>query len=119
MHKRSDQAGIGMIGFLFVAIVVIAAALMAFRTIPSYIEYFTIKKAVEGALADTPDGSTVSIQKAFERRIGADYVDSVNWRDLQVLKQGNDIIGNIVWEKRLPLFYNISLMLDFEVNVTK
>lgn len=117
MHKR--QAGISLIGFLFVAAVVIVVALVAFRTVPSYIEYYTVKTAVDGALKDTPDGSPVLVRKAFERRIGADYVDSVSWQDLQVSKQGNDIVGNITWEKRLPLFYNVSLLLEFEVNETR
>ncbi len=119
MHTRHAQHGLTLVGFLFVVAVVIIFALVAFRTIPSYIEYYTVKKAVQGALDDSPDGTAISVKKAFERRIGADYVDSVSWQDLQVQKQGNDIVGTISWEKRLPLFYNISLLLDFEVTATK
>ncbi len=38
-----------MIGFLFVAAVVLVVALLAFRMIPAYIEYYTIQKALESA----------------------------------------------------------------------
>ena len=53
--KRRAQRGLSMIGFLFVAAVVLVVALLAFRMIPSYIEYYTVQKALEGALADSND----------------------------------------------------------------
>jgi hypothetical protein len=59
------------------------------------------------------------VRKAFETRIEVDYVDSVDWRDLVVSKDGNDIVGSISWQKKLPLFYNVSLLLDFDVNETR
>ena len=55
---RRRQRGLSMIGFLFVAAVVLVVALLAFRMIPAYIEYYTIQKALEGALADSNDLST-------------------------------------------------------------
>lgn len=119
MVKRSHQQGLSTIGFLFVAIVVIAAVLAAIRVIPSYIEWYTVRKAVVSALRDVPDGSPVAVRKAFETRIETDYVDSVSWQDLVVSKDGNDIVGSISWEKKLPLFYNVSLLLDFDVNETR
>jgi Tfp pilus assembly major pilin PilA len=119
MDRRSRQRGLSAIGFLFVAVVVIAAALAAVRVIPSYVEWYTVRKAVVSALRDVPDGSPAAVRKAFETRIETDYVDSVNWQDLVVSKDGNDIVGSISWQKRLPLFYNISLLLDFDVNETR
>ncbi|MEP7062626.1 MAG: DUF4845 domain-containing protein [Betaproteobacteria bacterium] len=115
MHKRNGQTGLTIVGFLFVAAVVVVFALVGFRMLPSYIEYYTVKKAVAGALDDAVDGQPATVRRFFERRIGADYVDSVRWQDLEVTKQNNQIVGTISWEKRLPLVYNISLMLDFEV----
>ncbi len=116
MVKRSRQRGLSLLGFLFVTAVVIIAVLFAFRVIPSYIEYYTVKKAVAGALHDGNDMSTQAIRKSFGRRIAADYVDSVTENDLQVSKSGNDIVGSVSWQTKLPLFYNISLLLDFDVN---
>ena len=119
MEMRNRQRGLSAIGFLFVAIVVLAFVLGAIRVVPSYIEWYTVRKAVAGALHDAPDGSAAAVRKAFELRINADYVDSVNAQDLVVSKDGNDIVGSISWQKKLPLFYNISLLLDFDVNETR
>ena len=43
------QRGLSMIGFLFVAAVVLVVAMVSFRMIPAYIEYYTIQRALEGA----------------------------------------------------------------------
>jgi hypothetical protein len=119
MDRRNHQRGLSAIGFLFVAIVVLGAVLAAIRVVPSYIEWYTIRKAVAGALHDAPDGSPAAVRKAFELRISADYVDSVGVQDLEVVKEGNDIVGSVSWQKKLPLFYNVSLLLDFNVNETR
>jgi Tfp pilus assembly major pilin PilA len=115
MQMRNRQAGLTLIGFLFVAAVVVVIALIGFRILPSYIEYFAVKKAVAGALDDAVDGQPATVRRFFERRISADYVESVRWQDLEVTKQNNQIVGTISWERRMPLVYNVSLVLDFEV----
>lgn len=115
MRTRGGQAGLTMIGFLFVALVVMVVALIGFRVLPSYIEYFAVKKAVAGALEDAVDGQPATVRRFFERRVSAEYIDSIDWRNLEVTKQNNQIVGTISWETRMPLVYNVSLLLDFEV----
>ena len=55
------QRGLTMIGFLFVAAVVLVLALLSFRVIPAYIEYFSVQKALEGALNDSKDLSKAEV----------------------------------------------------------
>ena len=115
MTKRNRQSGLTLIGFLFVAAVVVVIGLVGFRVLPSYMEYFSVKKALAGALDDAVDGQPATVRRFFERRISAEYIDSIDWRNLEVTKQNNQIVGSIAWENRLPLVYNISLLLEFEV----
>jgi hypothetical protein len=115
MTKYHRQSGLTLIGFLFVAAVVVVIGLVGFRVLPSYIEYFSVKKALAGALDDAVDGQPATVRRFFERRISAEYIDSIDWRNLEVTKQNNQIVGTIAWENRLPLVYNISLLLEFEV----
>ncbi len=115
MTKCHRQSGLTLIGFLFVAAVVVVVGLVGFRVLPSYIEYFSVKKALAGALDDAVDGQPATVRRFFERRISAEYIDSIDWRNLEVTKQNNQIVGTIAWENRLPLVYNISLLLEFEV----
>ena len=108
-----------MIGFLFVAAVVLVLALLSFRVIPAYIEYFSVQKALEGALADSKDLSKLDIRRLVERRIGADYIDSVNANDLEVTKTGNVVTASISWQNKLHLVGNASLLLEFDASASR
>ena len=119
MGMRERQRGLSMLGFLFVAAVVVVVALVGFRMVPAYIEFYSVQKALQGALADTNDLSATAIRRAVERRLGADYIDSVNARDVEVTKTGNEITASVAWEKRLPLVYNVSLVLDFNASASR
>ena len=113
------QQGLSMIGFLFVAIVVIVVAIVGFRMAPSYVEYFTIKSAVEKSLRDAPDPTPPVVRKSFEKYIAADYIDSVVASDLVVLKEGNYITASVSWQKQLHMVGNVSLLLDFTVEAQR
>jgi hypothetical protein len=52
MNKRAAQRGLSILGFIFVAALVAAAVMIGFRTVPSYIEYFTVKKVMAKTLQD-------------------------------------------------------------------
>jgi len=114
-----DQRGISMIGFLFVIAVLLVAALLAFRMIPSYIEYYTVQKALDEALRDTNDPTLATIRRSVERKLSADYVDSVSWKDVQMTKTGNSITTFVSWEKKLPLVSNVSLLLEFNAEASR
>lgn len=115
---RSER-GLSMIGFLFVAAVLAVVAIVGFRVVPSYIEYFTIRSAVEKALRDAPDPTVPIVRKAFEKYIAADYIDSVVASDLNVVKEGNEITAQVTWQRQLHMVGNVSLLLDFDVSVTR
>ena len=119
MHNRTRQRGLSIIGFLFVSAVVLAVALLAFRMMPAYIEYFTIQKALEGSLADSNDLSVVSIRKAMDRRLSADYADAVTAKDVEVSKNGNTITASVSWEKKLPVVKNVSILLEFDASASR
>ncbi len=89
MTTSTRQRGLTMIGFLFVAVVVVVTALVCFRVFPAYMEYFSVQKALEGALADSKDLTKADIKKLVGKRIDADYIDSVNAGDIDVSKSGN------------------------------
>ena len=55
MQMRTRQRGLSMIGFLFVAVVVVVCVMVGFRVLPAYIEYYSVQKALEQALVDAKD----------------------------------------------------------------
>jgi hypothetical protein len=46
MQMRTHERGLSMLGFLFVAAVVVVCAMIGFRVLPAYIEYYSVQKAL-------------------------------------------------------------------------
>ena len=115
----SAQRGISFIGFLFVAAVVLVVALLAFRMIPAYIEWYTVQKALDSAMSETSDPTVVNVRKSVERKLNADYVDAVGARDVELSKDGNKITASVSWQKKLPLVANVSLLIDFDAAASR
>jgi hypothetical protein len=119
MNKRNSETGITLIGFILVLAIIVAVVLLGFRMAPSYIEYYTVKKALEGAIEDTPSGNVAAIKQSFGRRLDVDYVNGISAQDLNLTREGGAVVGSIAWEKRLPIVYNVSILLDFDLRVVR
>ena len=120
MRTRSAQSGITIIGFIFVAAVVLCAVMIGFRVLPSYIEYFAVVKTLKQTLDTAPEGETLGqFRRAFDLRSSADYIDSVTGADVDLVKQDNQLVASASWTKTLPLVGNVSLLLDFQASVSK
>jgi hypothetical protein len=119
MPIRAQQQGLTMWGFLFVTAVVVIAALISFRVIPAYIEYFSVQKALEGALNDSKDLSRADVRRLVERRLGAEYIDSVHAGDIEVTKIGNVTTASASWQNKLHLIGNASILLEFDASATR
>ena len=119
MGHRGRQRGLTIIGFLFVAAVVIIFALVGFRVLPAYIEYYTVQKALEQTMADSSNITPQDIRRSLERRISADYVDSVRASDVTVSKDGNQIVASLEWQKILHMAGNASILLEFQATATR
>ena len=120
MHQRMRQRGLSMIGFLFVVAVVLTCVIIGFRVLPAYIEYYSVTKALEHALADAKDlNSAAEVRSAFQKRADAGYIESVGGRDVEVSKMKNEVTASVSWTRKLPLVANVSLLLDFEASATR
>lgn len=120
MRGRHRQSGLTIIGFIFVAAVVLSLALIGFRVAPSYIEYFSVVKILHQMMSDSKGNATLAeLRRDFDRRLGPEYIESVNANDLEVIKEGNAITASVSWTVTLPLFANASLLLDFNASASK
>jgi sensor histidine kinase regulating citrate/malate metabolism len=120
MQMRTRQRGLSMLGFLFVAAVVVTCVMVGFRVMPAYIEYYSIQKALEQALMDAKDlNSAAEVRNAFQKRADAGYIESVSGRDIDVVKSKTEVIASASWTRKLPLVANVSLWLEFEATATR
>ena len=108
------QRGLSLTSAVAWAVVLVFAALLAFKVGPAYIEYFAIKKNLK-SIANDPEASRTknSVQGAFALRSAVDDMHSVSPSDLQVDKDGNKVVVSASYSSRMPLFANISICIDF------
>lgn len=103
-----QQRGAGLIGTLVMLVGLVVIVILGMRLVPAYIEYFTIKKAVT-SISESDAATPQEIRTAFQRRADIDDISSVHARDLVITRDGIAF----AYEKRLPLFANVNLLIDF------
>ncbi|MDQ3026463.1 MAG: DUF4845 domain-containing protein [Pseudomonadota bacterium] len=103
--------GLGVLGFLGV---------MAAKLLPSYVEYFAVKKMFASMeQAGDLKGSVREIRNSFEKRNAIEDVKSVRGEDLEVTKEGGEAVVTATWSVRVPMVSNVSTCLDFTVTTAK
>ena len=100
-------------GVLVWGVVISLVAVLAMKVVPEYVTYFKILKDVK-AVALNSSGKTVpEIRASFAKYLDVDQVSTITPADLDITKEGNMIVIAFAYEKRIPLFYNVSLLIDF------
>jgi hypothetical protein len=112
---RTRQRGITLLGLIVGSVVLVFVALLVMRLLPSYIEYFTIKKAVVSIANEMRGrgGSVAEVRRAFDSRQAIDDFKAVQSTDLEITKVGNGVDIVAAYRKEIPLFANIGIYIDF------
>lgn len=113
MHK---QRGIGMLGIFIILVLVVAGAITAMKAIPAYIEFFAIKKAIAALKTEVRGGGVKEIKDKFNARATIDDIKSITANDLEISKDGGEVVVSANYQKVVPLFANISLLIDFQAS---
>lgn len=112
------QRGLTFIGWVVVLALVLTYVFIGIKVVPAYIEYFSVKKIL-ATMAKEPGFATMTpgeIRKSFERRLAIDYVTAVTPQDLDITKQDGENVVSVEYSQKIPLFYNISVLLDFSAS---
>ncbi len=115
---RTQQRGLSMIGFLFVAAVLVALAMLAMKVVPAYIEYFGVKKVLAdmGHQSDLRNMSNSEIRNDFAKRASVAYIEVVKPQDISVDRSSSVPVVSVDYTFRTKLVHNISLVIDFSAS---
>jgi hypothetical protein len=111
-----SQRGLSISGLLLICVVLIAVVIIGFKLFPAYTEYLQVRKAIT-EITNNPEsrGTLKDVQAAFDRRAAIDNIRVISGTDLEITKQGDRMMIAAAWSVKVPLFYNISACMDFEV----
>ena len=114
------ERGVSLSGTIFWLAIVGFVGVMAAKLLPSYVEYFAVKKMF-AAMEQTGDlkGSVRDIRNSYDRRNTIEDVKSVKAEDLEVSKVAGETVVSAAWSVKVPLVGNVSACLDFTATTAK
>jgi hypothetical protein len=111
---RSKQRGVSFLVVFLIGMVLALAAVGAMKIGPAYSEFMTVKKTIMAvAASEGRTGSVNEIRKAFDRRASIDNITAVTAGELEISKDGGEVVIAIAYAKKIPLFANVSVCIDF------
>ena len=108
------QQGLSLLGLITMLFVLVVLALFAMRIIPSFLEFRTAKTAIE-RIAPTVQ-NPAEARRAFENRAAIDDITTITPKDLEITREGNQVVIAFAYRKEIPLFTGVGLYLDFAAN---
>lgn len=111
---RNNQRGISFPVIFLIGVVLALGAVGAMKVLPAYNDFLTAKKAIVSiAASEGRTGSVADIRKAFDRYANINNITVVTPGDLDISKDGGDIVISFAYAQKIPLFANVSLLIDF------
>jgi len=112
--------GLGLIQLIVLLALLGFVGVMLAKMLPSYIDYFNVKKIFAGMeQAGETKGTVREIRQAFDRRNAIEDVKAIRADDIEITKEGGETILTASWSARVPLVYNINACVDFLVTTAK
>ena len=79
-----QQRGMSMIGFMFVAVVVVMVAIVAIQVVPVYTEYFAVQRALKKVATDGIGKNPAELRDSFSRSAEVDNIKVVTPADVVI-----------------------------------
>ena len=112
--NKQRQRGVALSGLIFWGIIIAVVAMLGIKVAPEVIDYYKIKKSVKSTALNASGKTVPEIRSAYDKYAEVEHIKTITPADLDISKEGNDVVIAFAYEKRIPLFYNVSLLIDFE-----
>jgi Domain of unknown function (DUF4845) len=111
--RRRQQRGMSLIGLMAWAIIIGFIGYVAVRVLPTMNEYFTIQRAVNRVVADSP-ATVAEVRRAFEKQKDIEYsISSISAKDLEITKENDRLVIRFSYDKEIPLIEPVYLLLKY------
>lgn len=110
---RNHQRGVSLLGLIFGSVVLIFVLLLGMKTLPPWLEFFTAKKFITQIAQEQRGGTILDIRKAWQLKTAIEDVPSVSDKDLEITKEGGEVVISFAYRKEVPLFANVGVYMDF------
>lgn len=115
----AHQAGLGLVGAVFVFGLIAFVAVVTIKTLPLYLNQMKLARAVQGVALDPElaGADAGALRERLQRRWDIEDIQTVTPNDVKVRRSeaGRSLVYD--YEARTHLFYNAYLVLHFTGDV--
>ncbi len=110
------QKGVTLVGLIFVGMVLVMVSVLGMKVAPEVLDYYTTLGNVKATAADPMlrGVGVPQIRAAYLKRLQVAGGGPVGPDDLDVSKEGGEVVISFAYAKKIHLFRNVSLLIDFE-----
>ena len=115
------QRGVTLTGLMMGVALLGIVAFFVMKLFPDVSDYLAIVKDVKATAQDpaSREMSISDIRIAYSKRAEIDNVKGIEPADLDISKEIGEVVISYAYSRKIPLFLNASLMLDFEGSSAK
>ena len=93
--------------------VITLVAILVIRVLPEVMDYYKIRQAVKAVAAESGGKTVAELRQAFGKYAEVEHIKTLAPAELDIFKEENQVVIGFAYEKRIPLFANVSLLIDF------
>jgi hypothetical protein len=116
MQLRQRQQGLGLWGWIFVLSVIGVVSMVVMQLTPIYLAEASIQRVVRATAQDSANSGVpiATLRKNMKTRWDVEGITTLDVNDVELVKSGAGRALVYNYEAKAPLFYNISLAVQFE-----
>lgn len=116
MFPKTLARGFSLGSFMLILALVIMLGLLGIKIVPMYMEFNSVKSSMNALAAEKFD-SAKAVREALQKRMSANYVESVTRDDITIETEDGAYRVAVDYYVDKPLFYNLSVSGHFEYEV--
>lgn len=115
--KMKKMRGVSLIGFLFTLFVIVLATILGIKLVPSYVDHYELQRSMEKVAQEAKEKalSGEQIRELLNRKLDVNNLKRAEDNQLKIEeKEGGERQLSFPYEKKIPIFGNIAVVLTFE-----
>jgi hypothetical protein len=108
------QRGVALSGLIFWGVVIAMLSMLGLKVGPEVVDYYKIVSSVKSVAKDAGGKTVPEIRAAYAKYAEVNHTKTISPSDLSITKEGGQVVISFAYESRIPLFANVSLLIDFE-----
>ena len=108
------QRGLALSQLIFWGIIIALVAVLGMKVVPTTVEYYKILKDAKASVNKVgPEATVADVRKTFDNYAKIEHLE-FKASQLEIFKENGRIIASFDYEKRIPLFANVSLLIRYQ-----